>query len=355
MTIIECIALFFNLVFCIPSIASLLKFDHWWIRGFDFPRVQISILICASLVLGLVVYDFDSNWHYLVLICLFLALVYQLVQIYPYTPMAPKQVKRFHGEENDNSISILVSNVLTDNKQYHRLISLARFRNPDILLTLESDNGWEDALSVLEKDYTYCVKVPKDNLYGMHLYSKLELQDMKVRYLINDEIPSIHGNVVLANGKLASMHCLHPRPPSPSEDRTSTDRDAEILLVAREIEDDAERVLVFGDLNDVGWSRTTRLFQKISGLLDPRRGRGFFNTFNVAHPLFRWPLDHVFHSDDFSLIEISREADIGSDHFPMYTKLNYSPRTSEDQERLKANDKDRREADEKIEEATTSN
>jgi endonuclease/exonuclease/phosphatase (EEP) superfamily protein YafD len=76
-------------------------------------------------------------------------------------------------------------------------------------------------------------------------------------------------------------------------------------------------VIVAGDLNDVAWSRTTHLFQRTGGLLDPRVGRGFFNTFDTRSRLTRVPLDHVFASRHFLLVELRRLPDIGSDHFPI--------------------------------------
>ncbi|MBA6152380.1 endonuclease/exonuclease/phosphatase family protein [Gelidibacter maritimus] len=355
MNTFEIITLAFNLIICIPSLASATRFDSWWIRGFDFPRIQISFLILINLGLALVAYSFQQPWHFIILGALVLCLAYQFWLIFPYTILAKKQVLDYKGGPSDNEISILVSNVLMTNRAYQKLIDLINYRNPDIFLTLESDKDWEEALDQLEDRYPYTVKVPLDNLYGMHLYSKLPLTDMEVRYLIKDDIPSIHGFVGLENGLKAKIHCLHPRPPSPSESDTSTNRDAEILLVGDKIEKNPKLTLVFGDLNDVAWSRTTKIFQRVSGLMDPRRGRGFFNTFTTKYYLLRWPLDHVFHSDDFTLIDISREKHIGSDHFPMYIKLNYAPEKKASQEKLDLDESQKEWAKEKIQKGKETN
>ena len=299
--------------------------------------------------MALCVYPFDEPWQYFMVCALGLSLGYQYWLIHPYTIFSKGQVIRYAGEDNDDNISILVSNVLTTNRNYDKLIDLIHSRDPDVLLTLESDKKWEDALTVIEGSYDHCVKVPLDNLYGMHLYSKLPLVNMEVKYLVQDGIPSIHGQLKLPNGKIVSIHCLHPKPPSPTESKTSTNRDAELLLAGREIDSDADLVLVFGDLNDVAWSRTTKLFQKMSGLMDPRRGRGFFNTYNANYRLLRWPLDHVFHSNDFTLIEVARERNIGSDHFPMYIKLSYTPKAKWMQHDLDLSAEEEQWAQEKIE------
>ncbi len=354
MTLLESIILSLNILFCIPSLASITKFDNWWIRGFDFPRVQIAVLILINLVLGLFAYSFGQSWHYIIISLLTLSLLYQLWLIFPYTILAEKQVKQYSGKDNDDEISILVSNVLMTNRGYDDLIKLINEKDPTVFLVLESDKKWEDALITMEDEYPYSVKVPLDNLYGMHLYSKLELQDIEVKYLIVDDIPSIHGYLKLANGIRAKIHCLHPRPPSPTESSTSTNRDAELLLIGKMLKDNEEPTLVFGDFNDVAWSRTTKTFQRLSGLLDPRRGRGFFNTFSADYRLLRWPLDHVFHTNDFTLIDISRERNIGSDHFPMYIKLNYSPMMESDQDKLKIDAEEEKWAEEKIEKGVSS-
>ncbi|TDN82153.1 endonuclease/exonuclease/phosphatase (EEP) superfamily protein YafD [Salegentibacter sp. 24] len=351
MEILDIIMLVVCGLFLIPSLASATRFDQWWIRGFDFPRLQISLFITVVIVLAILVFDFSKSIHFFAVGLLLLSLIYQLQKIYPYTILAKKEVMKFEDGDPTDNISILVSNVLTTNNKYHKLLEIINKRQPDLLLTLESDKKWEEALKDIEKEYKYTVQVPQNNLYGMHLYSKLKLEETEVRYLVRNDIPSIHGFVRLDDNTKIRIHCMHPRPPSPSEADTSTNRDAELLMLGRDVREQDESVLVFGDLNDVAWSRTTRLFQQMSGLLDPRIGRGFFNTFHADYRFFRWPLDHVFHSNDFTLIEIAREKHIGSDHFPMYIKLNFERKAEEEQEKPEAEEEEKEWAQEKIDDA----
>ena len=127
---------------------------------------------------------------------------------------------------------------------------------------------------------------------------------------------------------------MHPRPPEPIRDQDSTPRDAELVIVGKAIRETGPRpTVVAGDLNDVAWSETSELFLRLSGLLDPRMGRGFYNSYNADHWLMRYPLDHVFHSNHFRLIELQRLPHIGSDHFPMLVELSYEPEAEEAQER----------------------
>ncbi|RAV30254.1 endonuclease/exonuclease/phosphatase family protein [Sinomicrobium soli] len=338
--------------FALATLAARIRMDDWWIRMFDFPRVQLWGIGLAALVLALCAFDTASPWFYILSGIVLLLLVYQGIKIWPYTFLHPKEVYRFKGKEDkSNRISVLVSNVLTSNRNTGKLLELIRKKNPSMVLTLESDSWWEKQLDVLEKDYPYTVKIPLDNLYGMHLYSSLELEDAKTMYLVKDDIPSIEAYVKLPSGKRVKIYCLHPMPPSPTESDTSTDRDAELLLVGKKVSKKEETTIVFGDLNDVAWSYTTVLFRKISGLLDPRIGRGMFSTFHAGYFFLRWPLDHLFHSNDFMLNGIQRLPGMGSDHFPIYADLQYRPMAEKVQEEPEVDREDKELAAEKIDKA----
>nr|WP_227714532.1 endonuclease/exonuclease/phosphatase family protein [Marinobacter sp. DY40_1A1] len=146
----------------------------------------------------------------------------------------------------------------------------------------------------------------------------------------------MHALLKLRTGDQVRVHFLHPAPPSPTENPESAERDAELVIVARTIVDSDQPVIVTGDLNDVAWSATTRLFRKLSGLLDPRVGRGMFNTFHAKYLFLRWPLDHLFHSHHFTVSSIKRLPYFGSDHFGLFTELSFRPVRGKDQEGVRA-------------------
>ena len=68
----------------------------------------------------------------------------------------------------------------------------------------------------------------------------------------------------------------------------------------------------------------------------------------------RYPLDHVFASRHFRLVELRRLPDIGSDHFPILVILDYDPGAVSDEE-PRPDPGDEQEADEAIEEGKSDN
>lgn len=331
---------------------SLIRRDEWWFRGADFPRLQILFVGLVALA-GLLF--IQAEWtlvRELLLFGVIAAIAYQLKMVLPYTPIWKKQVLHVRRDQQnvEQQISLLVANVLTPNHKYHLLLEQIDRLQPDVVLTLETDQIWQEALKPIEADYPYRVAVPQDNLYGMHLYSRLPLADTEVKFILSDETPSIHTTIRLRSGLDVQLYCLHPKPPSPTEAKDSTLRDAELLIVGDQIKDIDESCIVMGDLNDVAWSRTTRLFQRISGLLDPRVGRYFMNTFHADYPLLRWSLDHIFHSTDFGLVEMKRLPHIGSDHFPIYVVLQTGRIFEQKQQELEQTESDEDEAQQAIQE-----
>lgn len=329
----------------------LLRKGDWWIRVFDFPRIQITLISAAVLLTYLLFARDLGAWGVAFVAALAACLVYQSYMMFPYTPFARKQVEQSRQAAGDSSLSLLFANVLMENRNAARLRELIREADPDIILTVETDEWWMEQLKEFEQTYAHAVRQPQDNTYGMLLYSRLELVNPELRFIIQDDIPSIHTRVRLKSGQEVELHCLHPRPPFPTEDTSSDGRDAELLVVGKEIKGKDVPTVVLGDLNDVAWSHTNYLFQDISGLLDPRIGRGFYNTFHARYPFVRFPLDHFFHSNHFRLIDFRRLPYFGSDHFPVLIALSHEPDAAREQEELHADASEVEEAEEKIEQA----
>ncbi len=316
-----------NLLLLIGTLLPMLRQEIWWIRGLDFPRLQFCILGVILLIAECLLLDFSQPLSLPLILVTLVCLLYQGWWILPYTRLVRCEVQSADKQDVNaaHNFKIMTANVLMSNRQADKLINQVQHYQPDILVTLETDHWWQQQLDQLQSAYPYSIKCPQDNLYGMHVYSRLELNESEIKYLVEADIPSMHTQIKLSCGANVYTHFLHPAPPSPVENDKSTERDAELLAVAKTITEHNHPVIVTGDLNDVAWSKTTRLFRKISGLLDPRIGRGMFNTFHASYPFMRWPLDHLFHSKHFRLQHIERLHIEGSDHFALLTCLSYQP------------------------------
>lgn len=331
------------------TVLGKVPLHDWWLRACEFPRVQI---LCLAFICTLLSFFSAPGWQSATLIICLIVIAVQGWHILPWTPLYPVQMQKAERGDGEHCITLLISNVLTPNHHSDALISQIHEHQPDVILTLESDGWWEKKLDeALADDWPHSVKIAQDNLYGMHLYSRLALHDVEVKRLIQQDIPSIHGLFELANGQKIRFHAVHPRPPAPNESESSLWRDAELLLVSKLIAEHDQPTLLFGDLNDVAWSRTTRMFCRVSGMLDLRRGRGMYSTFHADYRLLRWPLDHIFTSDHFTLGRIQRLKHIGSDHFPIIATLCYRPSRAHENDKPEEDEGDKQQARDTIKEA----
>lgn len=320
------------------------QYEAWWVRGQDFPRLQYAAIAIVLGIAQALTLDPEAGTTWLLLSATVACLAYQAWWILPYTALARREVEPARRGEGVDGLRVMSVNVMMSNRRAEDLLRIVGSAKPDVIIALETDLWWESQLERLRPGYPHVMRCPLDNRYGMHLFSRFELRDGELQFLVEPRIPSMHASLVLPSGRCVRLHCLHPQPPSPTENPDSQPRDAELVAVAKSVAESEidTPVIVAGDLNDVAWSATTRLFRKISGLLDPRVGRGMFNTFHADYPFLRWPLDHLFHSEHFGVVEIRRLPAFGSDHFPILVELAIVPGIEKRQHSLQADAEDRR-------------
>lgn len=312
----------------VTTFLPAVRHGSWIIRIWDFPRVQLAV-IAALLIIGVSVVRARLGWrteHLVWLALLTSCVAWQTKQILPYTPAWSVEVDPALAGDGD-PLRLLALNLDVRNDRHLEMTQVVRDLDPDVMLLTEVDAAWSDSMAEVRASFPHVVEEIRGEGLGLTLWSRLPLEDGRVRFLVSDRRPSIFATIRLPDGRAIRFAGLHPTPPGheiPDENgrHDSRIRDAELLLVAREVAADPEASwIVAGDFNDVAWSRTTRLFAAVSGLLDPRIGRGMFNTYHAHYFLLRYPIDHVFVSRGFRLAAMERHRAPGSDHFAVTVDL----------------------------------
>ena len=324
------------------SFLPLWQTDRWWVRQWDYPRLQVAGLL-VIVAAGLIAARIKRGWWMLGAVGA--ALAWQVSHFLAYLPFYPKEVESAAACAPDRRLSLLNANVLLTNEEYPLLLKQVAARKPDVLLLLEPGTEWAKTVAPLSRDYPYRLSEPVPNTYGMILMSRLPMAG-RIDHLLQPGVPSATVTITLRGGQRVILYALHPEPPWPGDD--SGERDAELVATGRKVRDAGRAAVVMGDLNDVAWSRTTKLFKDVAGMGDPRVGRGFYPTFTAQYPLLRWPLDHLFVSPHWKVATIDRLDSIGSDHFPIAFTLCLTDRAAQRQVALNASPATEAEATEQV-------
>ena len=311
----DTVLLLLSALLILLSVLPFVPNQHWVFRAAEFIKLQLFLF--QVVVFGLVWVLIPPTWPVLLMQGVHLVVIgYHLYLLLRYTKFW-KNTKHTPTKRASESVSLISCNVCQFNTQYERFTDFVLAEDPDILLTMESDEKWSRALETLKDKYPTFHDVPLNNTYGMHFLTRLKVHSVKTHFFVSSDIPSIEAELETPDGQRFVFFGVHPPPPSPTEEPTSKERDGDLLSVAKCVRDMKLPVVVTGDFNNVAWGKTSILFKKTSELIDARIGRGILATFHADYLFFRAPLDLLFHSADIFIKKLFIYPTVGSDHFPV--------------------------------------
>lgn len=295
-----------------------------YLKMMDFPRIQFFLASILSIIVLWIVLEKWKWFDAMVMIGLLIGLFGNGYYLINYTQIVPVEVPWANApSSSEDTFSLLITNVKMSNENSRPLIDLINKNEPDLILAMEVNHWWGEQLKVLEKRYPYNQKALNEVAYGMALYSKFPLKDVEVNYLNNDNVPSFVSTISILSGKTFTFYSVHPVPPTNFKELPDNEgqRESALKKLGKMVENRKFPTLVAGDLNDVVWSHVDELTGTEDILYDIRVGRGLFNSYNAENIFMRWPLDHVFVTEEFKLKNLERKQYIDSDHYPIFVEL----------------------------------
>lgn len=301
----------------VAVLVSLSGSNQWFVRAVDLVREPVTYLAIALAILAAI---FAARWKWVIVAAFLAVAVINVARIWPYVPLAGQQVALQDGEEPEGQCFTAYSlNVKQENSDHDGVIAQIEAVDPDLLLLMETDDVWAEALSGVVSEYEHTLIDAKSNAYGMIFASRLPVQSAKTIENTARNTPTLYATIALPNGRDFEFVGLHPKPPLPGQDTGK--RDANIARAGARTPDGKAEALVMGDFNDVPWSGTTTKFRKEGGWRDPRIGRGAYPTFPSERLILGYPLDQLMVKNDLTVASFEVMEGTGSDHRAMKAVL----------------------------------
>ncbi len=267
------------------------------------------------LVLGAVPFLIRKQW--IVSSMIGLAVLTNCVAIYPlYWSASDKSASIRDGGK---VLTILDVNFNSQNERFDALKSLILQSKPDIICWQEfsmlADKWSTESLS---RDYPYSMRRPRNDNFGIALFSKIPVENFQVERLAPVPIETIVATLRF-NDKVLDVISTHTYPPISSAAYLA--RNVEMENLGAFVRDSGHASILCGDLNATLWSSSFQKLLKLSGLKDSEIGFGAQPSWPVDLPLMRIPIDQVLVNPSMKVLSRQLGADVYSDHLPVIVKL----------------------------------
>jgi len=222
------------------------------------------------------------------------------------------------GELHQNSLKLFHANVLTSNNEYKKLIAQVMEESPDIILLQEVDQQWVASLAAIKSKYEFSIEIPRNDNFGLALFSKTPIQDYQIHDWTDLEIPTIEAEFNLAGQPL---RIITTHPPPPVNKYYYEAGTAQFEAIAHTVKTEEIPTIIIGDLNTTIWSEQYKLIESGTGLVNA--SMGFMPTWPTNLLPLMIPIDHCLVSKHFNVINVKTGNDFGSDHLPLIVELGF--------------------------------
>lgn len=208
------------------------------------------------------------------------------------------------------SFRVMTLNVLTANRRFDDVLQLVEREQPDVMVFLEVDQPWVDALEALETKYlTHDAVVRTDN-FGVAFFSRLPVDSLAFQDFGAD-VPSVVAEVQTPRGPVVFVG-THPLPPS---SRLFAElRNRQLSALASYVAELPAPTIVAGDLNITPFSPYFRDLLRVGNLVDSAVGVPYKATWFGGGRFMAIPIDHVLHTSGLLTWKHRVSGPIGSDH-----------------------------------------
>lgn len=299
--------LFFFLLLIGFILTNIHLISEWnWILDL-FTNFRVYYLI--AILPFIVIFIWRKNYIYLLLSLVLLAInLYYIYPLYISSKQSP-----------NHRIQILYSNLSIHNKNSGTLLEYIRQIDPPIVAVSELNESHNNVLKPISQTYPYQLILPREDQFGIGLYSKIPLEFSEIIFLGNPYFPSIHVTIKVQSSEI---HILVVHPPPPVSHEFAYYRNLHYKELSQLAQKLKSKIILVGDMNSTIWSpHFQNLF--LSNIFKPTNGFGLQTSWNEDTSIIKLPIDHCIVSQDLHIIKFQKGKNIGSDHTPILCEIGY--------------------------------
>jgi endonuclease/exonuclease/phosphatase (EEP) superfamily protein YafD len=305
---------FVDLVTVTIFLVSALSFfgqNHFILDNLSNFRYQYLLMSLIAFLLSIVLVKSNKR-YYIAAFLSIIAVLLNLVEVAPYTTFYKAEYS-----QQEQGVKVMLTNVLRSNNNYDKVIKLVAIESPDIIFFQEIDRAWLEKLRVLKKTYPYAVESPREDCFGIMVYSRLPITGIKPEECFHQDysFPYITFNT-LVNGQRIRFLSFHT--PPPKTEANWKRRNNYLNFIAEKIKTEKTPAVVVGDLNVTLFSFYCKKLMSTGELIPARKNQGLYPTWpsSFIKP-FRVPIDLILTTKEIDVLSFKTGPSIGSDHLPV--------------------------------------